>query len=121
MTAADISKYDINSKSEGNTEDTITTTTSTTTATKSATETLSRPTLPRTQVQTSTSITEKRTERPTTDLPSSLSQVIIDNKSSSPSNEALKTKRREAEAIEMLQLVPKSQLKHHHHRTNKSS
>ena len=97
LTAADMSKYDIDSESQGNTEDTITTTTSTTTATKSATETLSRPTLPRTQVQTSISITEKRTESPTTDIPSSRPPLIIDNKSSSPSNEALKTKRREAE------------------------
>src|SRR5215213_9634501 len=97
LTAADMSKYDINSKSQGNTEDTISTTTSTTAATKSATETLSRPTLPRTQVQTSISITEKRTESPTTDIPSSRPPLIIDNKSSSPSNEALKTKRREAE------------------------
>jgi hypothetical protein len=79
----------------------ITTTTSTTAATKSATETLSRPTLPRTQVKTSTSIIERRTESPTTDLASDLTPLIIDNKSSSPTlNQALKTKREEAEAIE---------------------
>jgi hypothetical protein len=98
LSAADMSKYDINSKSQDNREDTITTTISTTASTKSVTETLSTPTLPRTQVKTSTSITEKRTESPTTDLASSHRPVITDNKSSSPtSNEALKAKRREAE------------------------
>jgi hypothetical protein len=98
LAAAEISKYDINSKSQDNTQDTITTTTtSTTAATKSATETLSRPTLPRTQVKTSTSIIEKRTESPaTTEIASGLTPVIIDNKSSTP-NQASKTKRREAE------------------------
>ena len=90
--------YDINSKSQTLKE-------TTTTAAKSAAE-VSTSTPTTAQTQTS-SFTEKRTGSPTTDLASSRNPVIIDNKSSSPTNEALgimreaeDKARREAEAIE---------------------
>jgi hypothetical protein len=99
LSAADMSTYDIDSKSQALKEET------TTTAAKSAAE-VSTSTPTTAQTQTS-SITEKITGSPTTDLASSRNAVIIDNKRSSPPNEALRTKReaeekarREAEAIE---------------------
>src|SRR5918997_810635 len=91
LSAADMSTYDIDSKSQALKEET------TTTAAKSAAE-VSTSTPTTAQTQTS-SITEKITGSPTTDLASSRNAVIIDNKRSSPPNEALRT-RREAEAIE---------------------
>ena len=105
LSAVEMSNYDINSKSHARTEDTTTTST---TATKTAEAlSLTTPTLPRTKVQTSTSITEKRTESQRADLASSRPPVIIDNKSSNPSNKALKTKR-EAEAIEHVTTIKES-------------
>ena len=108
LSAADMSTYDIDSKSQALKEETTTTTA------KSTSE-VSRSTPTAAQTQT-TSITEKRTGSPTTtDLASSHTPVIIDNKNSSPPNKALRTKReaedkarreaedkarREAEAIE---------------------
>ncbi len=85
LSAADMSTYDIDSKSQALKEET------TTTAAKSAAE-VSTSTPTTAQTQTS-SITEKITGSPTTDLASSRNAVIIDNKRSSPPNEALRTKR----------------------------
>jgi hypothetical protein len=85
LSTADMSNHDINSKSQALKEETATT------AAKSTSE-VSTSTPTTAQTQTSP-ITEKRTGSPTTDLASSRNPVIIDNKSSSPPNEALKTKR----------------------------
>jgi hypothetical protein len=98
LSAADMSTYDIDSKSQALKEET------TTTAKSTSEVSTSTPTTAQTQT---TSITEKRTRSTTTDLASSHTPVIIDNKNSSLPNEALGTKRededkarREAEAIE---------------------
>ena len=77
LSAADMSKYDINSNSHPPTEKATTTTTTKSTAEESSLITTSSSP---TQVESSTSITEKRTESPIKDLPSSRPPVIKDNK-----------------------------------------